>query len=93
MIANRTFQPKSRIRERLVERNGPDASQSQLSQSRPGLPKKKKNPEVHSSRYSQLEFMLPAGTGCDGWLLGSALDRWLILRDHVVGLVLGMTRG
>ena len=44
-------------------------------------------------RYSQLAFVLPAATVA-GWLLGSALDRWLHKTwFSIVGLVLGIISG
>ena len=44
-------------------------------------------------RYSQLAFMLPAATVA-GYLLGSALDRWLHTSWlNVVGLLLGIAGG
>jgi len=50
----------------------------------------RKNPWIQFGRYSQLAFMLPAGTVA-GWLLGSALDRWLHTSwINVVGLLLGI---
>jgi F0F1-type ATP synthase assembly protein I len=53
----------------------------------------KKNPWVQVGRYSQLALMLPAGTVA-GWLLGSALDRWLHASwISVVGLLLGTAAG
>ena len=53
----------------------------------------KKNPWVQVGRYSQLALMLPAGTVV-GWLLGSALDRWLQTSwISVVGLLLGIAAG
>ena len=56
-------------------------------------PDKKKNPWVQVGRYSQLAFMLPAGTVA-GWLLGSALDRWLHTSwISIVGLFLGIAAG
>jgi len=56
-------------------------------------PDKKKNPWVQVGRYSQSAFMLPAGTVA-GWLLGSALDRWLHTSwISVVGLFLGIAAG
>ena len=52
-----------------------------------------KNPWVQVGRYSQLALMLPAGTVV-GWLLGSALDRWLHTTwISVVGLLLGIAAG
>jgi F0F1-type ATP synthase assembly protein I len=55
--------------------------------------KEKKSPWVQFGRYSQIAFMLPAGTVA-GWLIGSLLDRWL--HTHwisVVGLLLGTAGG
>ena len=53
----------------------------------------KKSPWVQFGRYSQLAFMLPAGTVA-GWLLGSALDRWLHTSwISAVGLILGIAAG
>jgi F0F1-type ATP synthase assembly protein I len=61
--------------------------------STPEDPNRKKSPWVQFGRFSQIAFMLPAGTVA-GYLLGSLLDRWL----HVgwisaVGLVLGTVAG
>lgn len=56
-------------------------------------PNQKKNPWVQVGRYSQLALMLPAGIVV-GWLLGSALDRWLHTTwISVVGLLLGIAAG
>ena len=56
-------------------------------------PDQKKNPWVQVGRYSQLALMLPAGTVA-GWLIGSALDRWLHTTwISVVGLLLGTAAG
>jgi F0F1-type ATP synthase assembly protein I len=56
-------------------------------------PDKKKSPWVQVGRYSELAFMLPAGT-VGGWLLGSLLDRWLhVSWISVVGLLLGTVAG
>ena len=53
----------------------------------------KKSPWVQFGRYSQLAFMLPAGTVA-GWLVGSALDRWLHTSwISVIGLLLGIVGG
>jgi F0F1-type ATP synthase assembly protein I len=53
----------------------------------------KKNAWVQVGRYSQLALMLPAGTVA-GWLIGSALDRWLHTSwISVVGLFLGIAAG
>jgi F0F1-type ATP synthase assembly protein I len=54
---------------------------------------RKTSPWVQFGRYSQLAFMLPAGTVA-GWLLGSALDRWLHTSwINVVGLLTGIAAG
>jgi F0F1-type ATP synthase assembly protein I len=59
----------------------------------PDPPPDKKSPWVQVSRYSQLALMLPAGTAA-GWLLGSALDRWLHTSwISIVGLFLGIAAG
>ncbi len=53
----------------------------------------KKNPWVQVGRYSQLALVLPAGTVA-GWLIGSALDRWLHTSwISIVGLFLGIAAG
>jgi len=54
---------------------------------------KKKSGWVQFGRYSQLAFMLPAGTVA-GYLVGALLDRWLHTAwISVVGLVLGTAAG
>ena len=56
-------------------------------------PDRKKSPWVQFGRYSQLAFMLPAGTVA-GYLLGALLDRWLHKSwISVVGLFLGTAAG
>ena len=51
--------------------------------------KKKQSPWVQFGRYSQLAFMLPAGTVA-GYLIGGLLDRWLKTSwISIVGLLLG----
>ena len=56
-------------------------------------PLKKQSPWVQVGRYSQLALMLPAGIVV-GWLLGSALDRWLHASwISIVGLFLGIAAG
>ncbi len=56
-------------------------------------PRNKQSPWVQVGRYSQLAFMLPAGTVA-GWLVGSALDRWLHSGwISIVGLLLGTAGG
>ena len=58
-----------------------------------GEPPQKKNPWVQVGRYSQLALMLPAGIVV-GWLVGSALDRWLHTSwISIVGLFLGIAAG
>lgn len=53
----------------------------------------KKNPWIQVGRYSQLAFMLPAATVA-GYLIGSALDRWLHTSwINIVGLLLGIAGG
>ena len=52
-------------------------------------PDRKKSPWVQFGRYSQIAFMLPAGTVA-GYLVGALLDRWLhVTWISVVGLLLG----
>jgi len=54
---------------------------------------KKKSPWVQFGRYSQIAFMLPAGTVA-GYLIGALLDRWLDTHwISVVGLLLGTAAG
>jgi F0F1-type ATP synthase assembly protein I len=61
--------------------------------STPEPPERKKNPWVQVGRYSQLAFMLPAGTVA-GYLLGALLDRWLHTSwINIVGLLLGTAAG
>lgn len=56
-------------------------------------PDKKKSPWVQFGRYSQLAFMLPAGTVA-GYLIGALLDKWLHKSwISVVGLLLGTAGG
>jgi F0F1-type ATP synthase assembly protein I len=51
--------------------------------------KKKQSPWVQVGRYSQLAFMLPAGTVA-GYLIGALLDHWLHTTwISIVGLLLG----
>lgn len=51
--------------------------------------KKKESPWVQVGRYSQLAFMLPAGTVA-GYLIGALLDHWLHTTwISIVGLLLG----
>ena len=59
----------------------------------PEDPERKKSPWVQFGRYSQLAFMLPAGTVA-GYLLGALLDSWLHTSwIAVVGLILGSLGG
>lgn len=56
-------------------------------------PDRKKSPWIQVGRYSQIAFMLPAGTVA-GYLLGSLLDRWLhVTWLSMVGLLLGTVGG
>ena len=56
-------------------------------------PEKKQSPWVQVGRYSQIAFMLPAGTVA-GYLLGALLDRWLRASwISIVGLLLGTAAG
>jgi F0F1-type ATP synthase assembly protein I len=56
-------------------------------------PGKKKSPWVQFGKYSQLAFMLPAGTVA-GYLIGALLDRWLHATwISIVGLLLGTAAG
>jgi F0F1-type ATP synthase assembly protein I len=63
------------------------------------MPSPDKNSEEKRSwwlqlgRYSQLAFLLPSATVA-GWLLGTALDRWLhVSWLNIVGLFLGIAAG
>jgi F0F1-type ATP synthase assembly protein I len=61
--------------------------------SNPEDAERKKSPWVQFGRYSQLAFMLPAGTVA-GYLLGALMDRWLHTSwIAVVGLILGSVGG
>ena len=56
-------------------------------------PDKKKNPWVQVGRFSQLAFVLPAGTVA-GYLVGALLDRWLHSQwISIVGLLAGTAGG
>ncbi len=62
---------------------------SQIPNQGKGDPNRKKSPWVQVGRYSQLAFMLPAGTVA-GYLLGALLDHWLHTTwINIVGLSLG----
>jgi F0F1-type ATP synthase assembly protein I len=53
----------------------------------------KKSFWLQFARYSQVAFMLPAGTVV-GWLIGAALDRWLHTTWlYLVGILLGIAAG
>lgn len=53
----------------------------------------KKNPWVQVGQYAQLAVVFPAATVI-GWLIGSALDRWLHTSWlYIVGLILGIVAG
>jgi len=59
----------------------------------PDDPDRKKSPWIQFGRYSQIAFMLPAGTVA-GFLLGTLLDKWLhVTWISVVGLILGTVGG
>ncbi len=63
----------------------------------PKTPERKTDQErsfwVQFARYSQLAFMLPAGTVA-GWLLGAALDHWLHTTWlYLAGILLGIAAG
>ena len=53
----------------------------------------KENFWVQAARYSQLAFVFPAALVV-GWLLGSALDRWLHTTWlYLAGILLGIAAG
>jgi F0F1-type ATP synthase assembly protein I len=53
----------------------------------------KKNQWAQMANYAQLAVVFPAATVI-GWLIGSALDRWLHTGWlYLVGLVLGIVAG
>ncbi|HUJ94274.1 MAG TPA: AtpZ/AtpI family protein [Terriglobales bacterium] len=54
---------------------------------------KNENFWVQVARYSQVAFMLPAGSAV-GWLVGTALDHWLHKTwINIAGLILGTIAG
>jgi F0F1-type ATP synthase assembly protein I len=56
-------------------------------------PDPNKSPWLQLARYSQLAFVFPAAVVV-GWLLGSALDRWLHTTwVYLVGILLGIAAG
>ncbi len=53
----------------------------------------KKNQWVQMANYAQLAVVFPAATVI-GWLIGSALDRWLHTTWlYIAGLILGIVAG
>jgi F0F1-type ATP synthase assembly protein I len=59
----------------------------------PKPPEKDSNFWLQVGRYSQLAFVFPAATAV-GWLVGSALDRWLHKSwISIVGLLVGIVSG
>jgi ATP synthase protein I len=63
----------------------------------PGLDDKnsgsRENFWVQASRYSQLALIFPAALVV-GWLIGTALDRWLhTSRLYLAGILLGIAAG
>jgi F0F1-type ATP synthase assembly protein I len=59
----------------------------------PEDPERKKSPWIQVGRYSQIAFMLPAGTVA-GYFLGALVDKWLHLTwASMVGLILGTVAG
>ena len=60
---------------------------------KPEDPNRKKNPWIQFGRYSQIAFMLPAGTVA-GYFLGVLVDKWLRLTwVSIAGLILGTIAG
>ncbi len=54
---------------------------------------RKENFWVQAARYSQLAFIFPAAL-IVGWLVGSALDRWLHTSWlYLAGILLGIAAG
>jgi len=54
---------------------------------------KKQSTWMQIGRFTQLAFVLPAGTVA-GWLLGTAMDHWLHNRwFSIAGLILGTVAG
>ncbi len=82
----------SRLQARLARRVDVQSSLA-LRMSPDQDPDRKQSPWVQVGRYSQLAFMLPAGTVA-GWLLGSLLDHWCHTTwISIVGLLLGTAGG
>ena len=55
--------------------------------------KNQKTAWVQMANYAQLAIVFPAAT-LIGWLIGSALDRWLHTSWlYIVGLILGIVAG
>lgn len=56
-------------------------------------PDQRKSFWVQAARYSELAFMLPAGTAV-GWFAGATLDRWLHTGWlYLAGILLGIAAG
>jgi F0F1-type ATP synthase assembly protein I len=56
-------------------------------------PEKKPSTWLQVGRFTQLAFILPAGTVA-GWLLGTAIDHWLHTNwCSIAGLILGTVAG
>jgi len=54
---------------------------------------REKNAWAQMGNYAQLGFLFPAATVV-GWLIGTALDRWLHTHWlYLVGLILGIVAG
>jgi len=54
---------------------------------------REKNAWVQMGNYAQLGFLFPAATVV-GWLIGTALDRWLHTHWlYLLGLILGIVAG
>lgn len=59
----------------------------------PGNSERKENFWVQVSRYTQLALIFPAALVV-GWLIGSALDRWLHTTWlYLAGIILGIAAG
>jgi F0F1-type ATP synthase assembly protein I len=57
------------------------------------VPPENRNPWSQMASYAQLAVVFPAATVI-GWLIGSALDRWLHTTWlYIVGLILGIVAG
>ena len=59
----------------------------------PSKEPREKNVWAQMGNYAQLGFLFPAAT-IVGWLIGTALDRWLHTHWlYLVGLILGIIAG